>query len=245
LFFSVPGNWGEWSSWTDCNVACGRGITERTRSCDSPAPRNGGPGCDGPPIEKKSCTAAAACPRQDGGWAGWSAWTACSPDCLQVRRRTCTEPPPSPNGGRYCQGKDIASRNCSGGQCLTAAGGGGGQNLLPVVVYTSPDRGHSSSPAAAGDDSADVTASTGAAAASDLTLYIGLGVAFLVFVLVSFVIVRLLQRRTRSATSRGYIAAGKNSKLSKVVLTGYCRAFFTISTFFLLCWLVFFFSQYT
>jgi hypothetical protein len=125
-----------------------------------------------------------------------------------VRRRTCTEPTPSPNGGRYCQGKDIVSRNCSGGHCLATGGGGsGGQNLLPVVVY-SPDL---SSGQSQGDDSSggsrDVTTTT-AAAASDLTLYIGLGVAFLVFVLVTFVIVRLLQRRQRSATSRGYIAAG-------------------------------------
>ena len=27
----------------------------RQRTCDSPAPVNGGPGCEGPPIQKKSC----------------------------------------------------------------------------------------------------------------------------------------------------------------------------------------------
>ena len=53
---SVPGSWGEWSGWSACNVECGRGVRERQRACDSPAPVNGGPGCDGPAIEKKSCS---------------------------------------------------------------------------------------------------------------------------------------------------------------------------------------------
>ena len=191
-------------------MACGRGVQERTRICDSPAPVNNGPGCEGTPVHKKSC--ATACPAQDGAWAAWSTWTTCSPDCLQVRRRTCADPPPS-NGGRYCQGKDIASRNCSDGYCrpeLKATGNG--QTLLPVVVY-SPELGHRDQ-----QDDDSRTSSTNnninavAAAASDLTLYIGLGVAFLVFVLVTFVIVRLLQRRQRSAASRGYIAAGTNTR---------------------------------
>ena len=32
-----------------------RMIQVRQRTCDSPAPVNGGPGCEGPPIQKKSC----------------------------------------------------------------------------------------------------------------------------------------------------------------------------------------------
>jgi len=51
---------------------------------------------------------------------------------------------------------------------------------LPVVVY---------------DQKAPTSPKQGGIATSDLTLYIGLAVAFLVFVLVVFIIVRLLQRK--------------------------------------------------
>jgi len=182
-------------------VACGHGLQTRTRTCDSPAPVNNGPGCDGESVKKKSCET--VCPAQDGAWAPWSAWTACSLDCQQVRRRACTDPPPS-NGGRYCQGRDIVSRNCSGGLCRPELTAGGQNNLLPVLLY-----GGGSGPETGGV-SADDRGTSGegppALPASDLTLYIGLAVAFLVFVLVVFVIVRLLHRK-RPSTS-GYIAAG-------------------------------------
>ena len=52
----------------------------------------------------------------DGGWSSWSTWSSCSPDCFHHRRRTCSDPPPS-KGGRYCQGLDLETRNCTGGFC--------------------------------------------------------------------------------------------------------------------------------
>lgn len=65
--------------------------------------------------------------------------------------------------------------------------------------------------------------------ASDLTLYIGLAVAFLVFVLVVFVIVRLLHRK-RSGSGGGYVAAGNYSplpylKFLSLVLPMHCGDF--------------------
>ena len=86
----------------------------RQRTCDSPAPVNGGPGCEGPPIQKKSCNIQVSslkrtfspvsplicekmcpclpvsicqllqCPGVHGAWASWGSWAACTPDCLQV-----------------------------------------------------------------------------------------------------------------------------------------------------------------
>lgn len=138
----IPGSWSEWGKWTSCNVECGRGLQVRQRTCDSPAPVNGGPGCEGPAIQKRSCQR--ACPGVHGAWAPWGAWAACSTDCLQVRRRSCSSPTPS-NGGRYCQGKDMASRACSSGACRPAPAE---SRDLPVLA--GPD-------AAAGLSTSDLT----------------------------------------------------------------------------------------
>ena len=190
-FVLVPGSWGEWGDWSGCNTDCGHGIRVRQRSCDAPAPINGGPGCEGPAIQKRSCSR--MCPAVNGGWTSWSTWSTCSTDCLHVRRRTCTSPTPS-NGGRYCIGKDIVSQNCTGGMCRPAVAPGQG---LPIVVYRDGEK-----PPAEQSPSLRT---------SDLTLYIGLAVAFLVFVLVVFIIVRLLRRK--GAPREGYTLtpAGKQT----------------------------------
>ena len=114
FIIAVPGQWSNWAAWSDCSAKCGRGIRTRTRTCNNPAPINNGPGCEGPPVEKKTCSS--VCPKVDGKWSSWSSWSSCSPDCQQFRRRDCNNPKPD-NGGRYCQGKDIASQNCTGGMC--------------------------------------------------------------------------------------------------------------------------------
>ena len=112
--FSVPGKWSTWAEWSECNTKCGRGVRKRVRTCDQPAPVNGGPGCEGPHVQKKSCNQ--ICPAVDGKWSSWASWSSCSADCLQFRRRECNNPAPK-NGGRYCIGKDIDSQNCTGGSC--------------------------------------------------------------------------------------------------------------------------------
>ena len=185
FYLSVPGSWSSWGGWSSCSVECGRGVQVRKRTCDSPKPVNGGPGCEGPAIQKKSCSK--MCPGVDGGWTSWSSWTTCSTDCLHVRRRYCSDPTPA-NGGRYCQGKDITSRNCTGGMCRPELA-----SHLPVVVYDKE------SPAKPGQ---------GGIATSDLTLYIGLAVAFLVLVLVVVIMVRLLQRKRSPHTGYSLTPAG-------------------------------------
>ena len=58
----VDGEWSNWSKWgTVCSNRCGKGVVKRTRTCDSPAPINAGQSCQGPAVQKKSCTSS-ECP---------------------------------------------------------------------------------------------------------------------------------------------------------------------------------------
>jgi len=41
----VDGIWNDWSDFTQCPVSCGGGDQSRSRSCDNPAPANGGKKC--------------------------------------------------------------------------------------------------------------------------------------------------------------------------------------------------------
>ena len=54
-FFSVHGNFSEWTSWTDCTKECENGTKMRGRSCDNPPPQHGGAPCEGDAIEMNYC----------------------------------------------------------------------------------------------------------------------------------------------------------------------------------------------
>lgn len=41
------GGWSEWSPWSSCTPACGRGVQYRTRTCSNPFPSNNGKFCQG------------------------------------------------------------------------------------------------------------------------------------------------------------------------------------------------------
>lgn len=45
FYFSVHGQWSEWTSWSKCSTTCGNGQQTRSRSCTSPPPMNGGEDC--------------------------------------------------------------------------------------------------------------------------------------------------------------------------------------------------------
>ena len=55
IFFSVNGNWSDWSDYEKCSVSCGGGSQKRTRSCTNPAPAHGGELCTGSDEESQSC----------------------------------------------------------------------------------------------------------------------------------------------------------------------------------------------
>ncbi|KAK6749139.1 hypothetical protein RB195_001629 [Necator americanus] len=125
----VNGGWSVWSSWTgacaaDC-VALRRALESdagseviprlrRTRTCNNPAPLNGGAYCSGEEEEFRSCNLTC---RLDGRWSPWSEWSPCSPTCHRFRTRTCTSPPPI-NGGRPCAGRELETVPCSEDYCI-------------------------------------------------------------------------------------------------------------------------------
>lgn len=66
FFFSVDGNYTEWSEFQACSVTCGKGIQARSRSCTNPPPQHGGKNCSayGRPVETKECNLR-ECPSKD------------------------------------------------------------------------------------------------------------------------------------------------------------------------------------
>nr|XP_023682681.1 semaphorin-5B isoform X1 [Paramormyrops kingsleyae] len=105
----VRGAWSCWSPWSQCSVTCGGGHYQRTRSCSSPAPADGGDICIGLHTEEALCNTQPC----EGGWMAWSAWGPCEDTGLQLRSRTCQEPSGSPEpGSGPCPGNGTESREC-------------------------------------------------------------------------------------------------------------------------------------
>ncbi|KAG9332402.1 hypothetical protein JZ751_014500 [Albula glossodonta] len=117
-----PAGWSEWGSWQACSVSCSSGHRQRERTCSSPPPNCGGPGCSGPSKETSACHTGKVCPVH-GGWSAWGPWEPCDGTCVREgseppRRhsaRYCTNPAPSidppgqpcPESGHrweYCKG---------------------------------------------------------------------------------------------------------------------------------------------
>lgn len=119
----VDGSWSAWSQWTKCAQNNGQSTADeqnsntdycqcRTRTCDNPAPKNGGAGCSGLTIEVNNCTV-------HGGWTEWSAYSPCSQSCgiaVKTRKRTCSNPKPA-HGGRVCVGPDRSDIYCTLSPC--------------------------------------------------------------------------------------------------------------------------------
>ena len=60
--FVVDGGWTVWSDWSECNVTCGIGTTDRFRACTNPEPMHNGIYCDGDAEETNDCDTGVDCP---------------------------------------------------------------------------------------------------------------------------------------------------------------------------------------
>ena len=61
---AINGNWGNWTSLSDCSHSCGGGTQYRVRSCDNPGPAYGGFWCAGNDTDVQSCNMD-PCPGKD------------------------------------------------------------------------------------------------------------------------------------------------------------------------------------
>ncbi|KAJ8312947.1 hypothetical protein KUTeg_010320 [Tegillarca granosa] len=115
-FVSCPvnGEWGNWTSWSDCSVSCERGYRTRTRQCNEPSPNFGGMPCVGNSYDAEECVTGLKCP-VDGHWSVWEEWSECTVTCgngTSLRTRICNNPAPY-FGGRNCMGHDNESVVCN------------------------------------------------------------------------------------------------------------------------------------
>ena len=113
-----------YSEWSQCSRSCGGGVEQREVLC-TPA-KFGGVSCEeltnGTTIEERECNMQPCAVRIDGGWTAWSQWSACSASCsegvggsfsgVRSRKRSCTNPPPSPDGA-LCEGATVQTMVCS------------------------------------------------------------------------------------------------------------------------------------
>uniref|UniRef100_K1QMN9 Neurotrypsin n=1 Tax=Magallana gigas TaxID=29159 RepID=K1QMN9_MAGGI len=113
----INGGFSFWSEWSQCSETCGGGVQGRNRSCTNPVPLYGGTECDGQRQDFLECNTH-ECPI-DGKYSDWGAWASCSVTCgggTQLRKRTCTNPPPQ-FGGKECSNESEQSENCNTNNC--------------------------------------------------------------------------------------------------------------------------------
>ena len=109
---AVDGEFGDWTDWTECSEECGRGLQNRTRECNNPAPSGGGRYCDGYKSETRLCENK-PCPLtpdtlppgilhsyREGGWSMCSRYSACGQAKKYIKKNievieeeTCTFTP--------------------------------------------------------------------------------------------------------------------------------------------------------
>lgn len=87
-----PPNWSPWSSWSQCNVLCGGGVTQRRRTCFGIGQSECENAAD--KLQTKPCNGS-CCDVE--GWGPWLSWSSCSVTCggggVRRRERVCSSPP--------------------------------------------------------------------------------------------------------------------------------------------------------
>ncbi|XP_052790255.1 SCO-spondin-like isoform X2 [Mya arenaria] len=114
---AVDGGWEVWNDWSNCDVTCGHGHKQRTRTCSNPTPAHGGHNCTGKDAETASCNLE-KCP-VDGGWEIWGDWSNCDVTCghgNKQRIRNCSNPTPA-YGGHNCIGIESETTSCDLAKC--------------------------------------------------------------------------------------------------------------------------------
>eukprot|EP00096_Caligus_rogercresseyi_P015913 TRINITY_DN8405_c0_g1_i1.p1 TRINITY_DN8405_c0_g1~~TRINITY_DN8405_c0_g1_i1.p1 ORF type:complete len:1047 (+),score=257.57 TRINITY_DN8405_c0_g1_i1:141-3281(+) len=189
----VTGGWSDWSSWSTCNGKCGSSYVSRTRQCDKPSPRWGGPECEGLYIQRNKCSHHLLCPVMDAVWSPWGVWSSCTDDCLRSRVRKCSD-----SAGKSCRGKDRIIISCNEGKCREkrtyfGASSSGGNGSAQEIVER------------------------------DLSLLVGLSVAIVVFLFITLISIKFLRRKGAgrsgssmfSITNLSYGGTVKNEILKK------------------------------
>ncbi|CAL9698264.1 unnamed protein product [Knipowitschia caucasica] len=122
----VDGHWSPWTHWSDCDVACGGGLSHRNRSCSPP--KNGGQDCEGPSQQSHSCHLQ-PCTADVGTQTGCTHGLVLvsEEDCQKGKVKPC--PPTCPHLGQTsnCTSACVAGCRCppglylSQGRCVAVA----------------------------------------------------------------------------------------------------------------------------
>ncbi|XP_019124378.1 properdin [Larimichthys crocea] len=101
-----PPVWSPWSLWSQCNILCGRGVTQRRRTCFGIGQ------CEsGATLETRPCNGSCC----DGeGWGLWLSWSPCSVTCgalsgVRKRERVCSSLPECRSA---CSGPSEETERC-------------------------------------------------------------------------------------------------------------------------------------
>ncbi len=117
---------GAWSDWADvgsCSTTCGDGQKTQQRTCDNPAPNNGGLDCPDDDTQTVNCNLG-DCPLSvDGNWCPWQNTIGeCPITCggtgggLMPQIRSCGCPAKA-NGGADCVGDGTRNSDCGTDPC--------------------------------------------------------------------------------------------------------------------------------
>uniref|UniRef100_A0A665WW25 Complement factor properdin n=2 Tax=Echeneis naucrates TaxID=173247 RepID=A0A665WW25_ECHNA len=110
-------SWSPWSSWSQCNVRCGDGVRQRTRTCFG----IGQPDCVDADNDQQVEPCTSICCDAEG-WGLWSSWSLCSVTCgeggVRKRTRVCS----TPECPLVCMGPSEETEDCPPRACPVHGG---------------------------------------------------------------------------------------------------------------------------